>query len=255
MRGIFFWGYGAVISLHSGCNGDQKFQSVMNEPSGERISIRYVSGAKAVKLKNEKNGALVDIQMSDSMPRVNDQKIGVHAKSFDFGTWIKNPQGDWIDLWASSKNPAGEAGKCSDTSHTIPLAASTEEGQSNQATFRQEADGTMELKLHAASMPDTVFTQFRIAPPAGKVDCVAGWKPDDVLAASANTLAGLRDLYLRTLAAQAGFDSSQMGKKLKRVSADTKSQSAEASAFSATKYSRTDGKSGPSNAITNDINS
>jgi hypothetical protein len=242
MLGRFVCTFGCLsLSLFiGGCGGEYKFQSVVNEPSGDRISIRYVSGTKSVRIRDEKKGILFDFTMAVAMPRVNDQKIGVHAKRFDFGDWLKHSQTEWIDLWADSKTPVADSGKCPDSSYRVPVEAEAQSGQVREANFYQKPDGTIGLKVYPLSNPELVMVDFKASLPGGRFECATTWKPDAQLVQYANSLLATRDQYLITLAQQAGFDASQMGKKLKR--ADTQSQSAEASALSVTQYDRTDGR-------------
>lgn len=225
----------ALLTLYIGCGPTEKWIKVDNEPSGQQLRTRYVTRSKAVKIYSESRGIWINIQLPDSISRVNRAKLGVHVKKFDFGKFMQNNYEDWlgqISLQTKESTP-----ECQQSPpHTLELnrpnlgdvvvaIGHDSLGQLYISVNHKRAEHTGK-----SSSKDPRFKMSLIsisAKPSGdKGRCITEWTEDATISAMVNEMLDMRDNFARSMEDVQLGDVYRIGKRLERqgtMAADTSS--------------------------------
>lgn len=196
---------GAMLTLW-GCSGAaDKWVDVVNEPSGQQISARYVTRTQSVKMYQRKDPTRkvkMSIRMSDELPRVSGTRLSIHLKKFDFGFVLNSDRAGWVDILGQ---PGAGSDACNVLRSDVPGPAAVD----------QNKDGAITVTIGNPKSSDTALIYMRIDPPPSPVVCVEAFGPDKLIA-FVDKIQKLRIDMIARLGEQVGFNGAQIGHRLSR---------------------------------------
>jgi hypothetical protein len=203
-------------SLHfSGCGAGDKWVNLVNTPSGIKVSGRYVTATKSIKVQAEDKGLKLDFGLPESLPRVHSDRISIHLRKMDFGEFITNTQHDWVAKFSSASSLTSE---CTATETKFTRSFSID-GADKETTVsvKQENNGLLALEAKMASKDDPVV-RLRTKPlkDVKTPNCVTAWTDEESIAQVVTDLLKVRQKFNDMLASAAGFDGSKTGSRLSR---------------------------------------
>ena len=202
-----------------GCGAGDKWVNLYNTKSGVKVSGRYVTATKSVKVQADDKGVKLDFGLPDSLPRVHTDRISIQLRKMDFGEWIKNTETDWVNAFSSASTKGKE---CSKVEHTLTriFQADDSEEESLKVVFAQEKNGMVSMTVYIPPK-ENALVRLRSKPPkdAKENTCITAWKSDDELAAYVTSLIQTRSTFVNMLAVASGFDGTKSGTRLAKTGA------------------------------------
>ncbi len=209
--------------LEQGCSSTKsKYVTAINQPSALKLTARYVSGEKAVRVRRKDGPAIIDFYMSDHLPRVSSTKISKTIKVFDFRYFEKYNIRDWMKVFATM------------TSNKCPsLGVELDAVRADAAIIHVSADQTDKGMINI-NIRDTInnrLVQLLVYQPMGTTDfmriCVNTWNTAS-LTKLAVEICDVRDKLMNELSKEHPFNANLIGHRLSRKSTKTQSETPKA---------------------------
>ena len=199
----------------TGCGPGDKWVSTVNEAAGVKISGRYVSSNRSVKVHAVENGVKLDFCLSDSLPRVSRKRIEANLKKLDFGKFVSKKQLFWAEELGKSKSA-----ECTERaqSHYKTLLEIGKKSTQVGITLSQDPSGEITMNIVQLA-PERVLGRMRSSVvSAQKKLCITSFKGESDTLVIVREFLAIRQSLIDLLAKESGFDGSRTGSRLSRVS-------------------------------------
>lgn len=199
----------------TGCGPGDKWVSTVNEAAGVKISGRYVSSNRSVKVHAVENGIKLDFSLPDSLPRVSGKRIEANLKKLDFGKFVSNKQLFWAEELGKSKSD-----ECTERaqSHYETLLEIEKKPTQVGITLSQDPSGEITMNIVQLT-PERVLGRMRSSVVSGqKKLCITSFKGKSETLVIVREFLAIRKSLIDLLAKESGFDGSRTGSRLSRVS-------------------------------------
>lgn len=207
-----------ALSVMMGCGPGPKWVNTVNVASRIKMSSRYVTGSKSIKVQAKEIGLKLDISLPASIPRVSPSKLEFAAKHFTFDPFIVSPFEDWLTRLAQTKSEQAKA-QCEDRGLDVAAAEQDVDGQTRvlNVRFAQDKSGTLSVTLTGTKSKDLIV-MLRSSPTTSVFNCVVEWFDADTLKDKIpGQILNFRSEYLKELEKANGFESAKVGNRLKRA--------------------------------------
>lgn len=201
-----------------GCGPGPKWVNVTNGASKVKISTRYVTTTKSVKVQAKEIGLKLDLTLPTSIPRVSPAKLEAAAKNFKFDKYLLSPYEAWLKKLASTVSEQSKT-QCEEKSVDIPSTQKNVDGYVKvlNVNFAQDTSGTLSVTVTGAKSKDLIV-MLRSNPTTSVFFCVVEWNNPQALAQIPDILLAFREDYAKELANSSGFEKSKTGTRLQQTS-------------------------------------